>query len=128
LWKNPFDAIILDIKLSNVDGMELLKNIREAYPVTGTLMLLGAATLENALESLNQGSNAFILKPVELAELLCRLGTVTGFKRLERELGKALVRYNEPFTIINEEYSWAQLSDHQWNFSGLDDGSAEPDA
>jgi two-component system response regulator HydG len=103
LWENPFDAVILDIKLPDIDGVELLKNIRQADPVTGTLMLSGAATLEDAVESLNQGADAFMLKPVEPADLLYRLGKVTGFKRLERELREARARYNELFTIIHEE-------------------------
>ena len=100
--KNTFDAVILDIKLPDIDGVELLRNIREVDPVIGTLMLSGAATLEDAVESLNQGADAFILKPVEPAELLYRLGTVTGFKRLERELREARARYNELFTIIHK--------------------------
>jgi len=44
-----------------------------------------------------------MLKPVEPADLLYRLGKVTGFKRLERELREARARYNELFTIIHEE-------------------------
>ena len=100
--KNPFDAVSLDIKLPDIDGVELLRNIREVDPVIGTLMISGAATLEDTVESLNQGADAFILKPVEPAELLYRLGTVTGFKRLERELREARARYNELFTIIHE--------------------------
>jgi DNA-binding response OmpR family regulator len=69
-------------------------------------MMSGAATLEDAVESLNQGADAFILKPVDPGELLNRLGTLTGFKRLERELRQARAEYNELFTIINE-YSMA---------------------
>ncbi|HUS77668.1 MAG TPA: hypothetical protein VM050_03250, partial [Patescibacteria group bacterium] len=72
-------------------------------PVIGTLMLSGAATLEDAVESLNQGADAFILKPVDPGELLYRLGTITGFKRLERELREARARYNELFSIIQDE-------------------------
>ena len=100
--EHTFDAVILDIKLPDIDGVELLRSIREVDPVIGTLMLSGAATLEDAVESLNQGADAFMLKPVEPAELLYRLGTVTGFKRLERELREARSRYNELFTIIHE--------------------------
>jgi DNA-binding response OmpR family regulator len=97
-----FDAAIVDIRLEDADGIELLRKFREADPVLGTLMLSGAATLEDAVAALNQGADAFLLKPVEPAELLYRLGTVTGFKRLERELREAEAKYDELFAIMHE--------------------------
>ncbi len=72
-------------------------------PSIGTLMLSGVATLEDAVEALNKGADAFVLKPVETSELLYRLGLVTGFKRLERELRMARTKYTELFTIIQEK-------------------------
>ena len=102
LGKRRFDAVIMDIRLPDIDGTELLMRVKESDPVTGTLMMSGAATLEDAVESLNQGADAFILKPVEPGDFLYRLGVLTGFKRLERELRQAKVRYNELFTIVNK--------------------------
>jgi PleD family two-component response regulator len=102
LNKKSFDAVIMDIRLPDIDGTELLQRVKEKDPVTGTLMMSGAATLEDAVESLNYGADAFILKPVEPGDFLYRLGVLTGFKRLERELRQAKVRYNELFTIVNE--------------------------
>ncbi|UCH56878.1 MAG: response regulator [Candidatus Bathyarchaeota archaeon] len=101
--EHPFEAVILDIRLPDIDGVELLRHIRSEDPVIGTIMLSGAATMEDAVESLNQGADAFILKPADPEELLYRLGTVTGFKRLERELRQARARYTELFTIIHED-------------------------
>lgn len=102
LGKRSFDAVIMDIRLPDIDGTELLRRVKEKDPVTGTLMMSGVATLEDAVESLNQGADAFIVKPVEPSDFLYRLGVLTGFKRLERELRQAKVRYNELFTIVNE--------------------------
>jgi len=101
-----FDATVMDIQLPDINGVELLKQVRKRDPVIGALMMSGVATLEDAVESLNQGADAFILKPVDPGELLNRLGTLTGFKRLERELRQARAEYNELFKIINE-YSMA---------------------
>jgi len=98
-----FEAVILDIKLPDTDGIELLKNIKAVDPVIGTMMLSGAATLEDAVETLNQGADAFILKPVDPDDLLHKLGTLTGFKRLERELREAKTRYSDFYNIIRQE-------------------------
>jgi len=100
---NTFEAVILDIKLPDIDGIELLKNIKTMDPVIGTMMLSGTATLENAVETLNQGVDAFILKPVNPDDLLHKLGTLTGFKRLERELREAKARYSELYNIVHQE-------------------------
>lgn len=100
--RRRYDTAILDIQIPDINGIELLKNVREIDPVIGTLMLSGVATLEDAVESLNQGADAFMLKPVDPGELLYRLGTLTGFKRLEKELRQARVKYNELFTILHE--------------------------
>jgi len=102
LEKRSFDAVIMDIRLPDIDGTELLRRVKEKDPVTGTLMMSGVATLEDAVESLNHGADAFIVKPVEPSDFLYRLGVLTGFKRLERELRQAKARYNELFTIVNE--------------------------
>ncbi len=98
-----FEAVILDIKLPDIDGIELLKIIKAVDPIIGTLMLSGAATLEDAVETLNQGADAFILKPVDPDDLLYKLGTLTGFKRLERELREARARYSELYEIVRQE-------------------------
>ena len=66
-------------------------------------MLSGAATLEDAVETLNQGADAFILKPVDPDDLLHKLGTLTGFKRLDRELREAKTRYSELYDIVRQE-------------------------
>jgi CheY-like chemotaxis protein len=98
-----FEAVILDIKLPDIDGIELLKIIKAVDPIIGTLMLSGAATLEDAVETLNQGADAFILKPVDPDDLLNKLGTLTGFKSLERELREARARYSELYEIVRQE-------------------------
>jgi DNA-binding response OmpR family regulator len=55
------------------------------------------------VDSLNHGADAFILKPVDPDDLLHKLGTLTGFKTLERELREAKARYAELYDIVRQE-------------------------
>ena len=66
------------------------------------MVLSGSATLEDAVEALNAGADAFLLKPVDAWELLHKLGEIAGFNSLEKELRVARARYNELFAILQE--------------------------
>jgi CheY-like chemotaxis protein len=97
-----FDAAIIDLRLPDIDGLEVLSRLREVDPVAGTMVLSGSATLEDAVEALNAGADAFLLKPVEAWDLLQKLSAITGFNSLEKELRVARARYNEIFAILQE--------------------------
>ncbi len=100
--EGKFDAVIIDIRLPDIDGIKLLNRIHKIDPVMSALMLSGVVKLEDAVKALNYGADAFILKPVEPSDLMNIIGTMTGFKKLEREIREARARYNEVFAIIHE--------------------------
>lgn len=70
LQKHEFDLILLDIKMPNVDGFEVLKFVKEHAPKTKVVMLTGFADLKNAIESKKLGAEDFISKPYDLVDLL----------------------------------------------------------
>jgi len=65
-----YNLALLDIKLPDIEGTELLAEMHEHRPRTMKIMVTGNATLENAVESLNLGADAYIRKPVKPEELL----------------------------------------------------------
>lgn len=65
-----FDLILLDIKMPNVDGFEVLKFVKESQPATKVIMLTGFADLKNAIESKKLGAEDFVSKPYDLVDLL----------------------------------------------------------
>lgn len=65
-----FDLAVLDIKLPDMEGTRLLEIINETSPETVKVMLTGYATLENAVDSLNLGADAYLMKPVDPQQLL----------------------------------------------------------
>lgn len=65
LHDTGFDLALLDLKMSGMDGLSLMKEIRRRAPSTGVIMLTGYATLESAIGALRQGAHDYLLKPCE---------------------------------------------------------------
>lgn len=70
LKSHAFDLILLDIKMPNVDGFEVLKFVKDNHPTTKVIMLTGFADLKNAIESKKLGAEDFVSKPYDLVDLL----------------------------------------------------------
>jgi DNA-binding response OmpR family regulator len=70
LRSQTFDLILLDLKMPNVDGYEVLKFVKQKHPKTKVVVLTGFADLKNALDSRGLGADHFLAKPFERKELL----------------------------------------------------------
>jgi DNA-binding NtrC family response regulator len=64
-----FNIHLIDINLADKTGIELLRNFRSAYPSRINIMTTTSATLKYAVEAVNVGADAFILKPIDFASL-----------------------------------------------------------
>ncbi len=73
---NNFDLVLLDIKMPNVDGFEVLKYVKENKPDIKVIMLTGFADLKNAIESKRLGAEDFVSKPYDLVDLLTTIERV----------------------------------------------------
>ena len=69
-YENDYNLAILDIKLPDGEGTSLLKTLQEISPKTMKIMLTGYPMLENAVNSLNDGAVAYLIKPVDVEKLL----------------------------------------------------------
>lgn len=65
-----YNLALLDIKLPDMEGTELLTKMHRAIPRMMKIMVTGYPSLENAVESLNRGADAYIMKPVDPKNLL----------------------------------------------------------
>ena len=63
LKKKVYDIVILDLKMSGISGMSVLKKIKENYPDTAVIIITGYATVESAVEAMKIGANDFLPKP-----------------------------------------------------------------
>lgn len=72
LSKQQFDLILLDLGLPMMDGMQVLKQIRQKTQ-TPVLIISARDQLENRVDGLNQGADDYLIKPYEFEELLARI-------------------------------------------------------
>ena len=76
LNKDHFDLVVLDIKMPEMDGIEVLRNIREQNLSKKVIMLTGVDELKVARESMNLGANDFITKPYDFQKLFACIDRV----------------------------------------------------
>jgi len=67
--KQPFDLVITDIKLPNMDGIELLQELRKADPEAMVILMTAYASLDTALAAINMGAYDYLMKPIEFTHL-----------------------------------------------------------
>jgi len=67
------DAIVLDLQLPDVDGLEVCRRIRRSGDTTPILMLTARNAVNDRVEGLDVGADDYLVKPFDLAELLARL-------------------------------------------------------
>ena len=64
-----FNVVITDLKMSSIDGMELLEKTRQQHPDTKVIIVTGYATVPSAIEAMKKGTFSYIAKPFKLDEV-----------------------------------------------------------
>lgn len=142
-----YDVIILDIMLPDMNGIEILKNLRNKGINTPILMLTAKDATEDKVNGLDSGADDYLTKPFELSELLARvralLRRTTENKSTTLRVGDLelntlthqVKRGDKEITLTSKEYaileylmrnanrvlSRSQIADHVWDyeFDGL---------
>ncbi len=85
LQENPFDLLLLDLKMPGLSGMEVLHRVREGHPGLLVVVITGYATVESAVEAMKAGAYDFIPKPFTPDQLRIVVHRALEKKALERE-------------------------------------------
>jgi DNA-binding response OmpR family regulator len=65
-----FDVALIDIELPDMDGIEILRKLKEKQPRMVKIIITGFPSLENAVKAVNEGVDGYVLKPFNIGELL----------------------------------------------------------
>jgi two-component system sensor histidine kinase/response regulator len=102
--KQGFNIVIADIKLPDISGLEILETAKELNPETAVIMITGHASIETAVNAINEGAYAYILKPVAMSELETTLNNALREQRLlieNRDLVESLQQSNKRLEEAN---------------------------
>jgi len=64
---------LLDINLPDIEGIRLIAPLKEMHPDLAVIMITGFASMENAMRALNEGATGYVLKPVNIDEILLKI-------------------------------------------------------
>ncbi len=102
--RQPFNILIADIKLPDISGLEILQTAKELNPEIAVIMITGHASIETAVDAINEGAYAYILKPVAMSELENIINNALREQRLlveNRELVESLQQSNKRLEETN---------------------------
>jgi DNA-binding NtrC family response regulator len=86
---SPFDVVLLDILMPDMDGIETLKKIKEITPATEVILLTGHQSAEYNSEGKKWGAFDYILKPFDLNDLISKIHMATRYRYREQDLAVA---------------------------------------
>src|SRR5215207_1180074 len=111
LGSEPFDLLLTDIKMPDIDGLELVRVARELDPDLPCVVLTGHGALDTAIDSIRLGVSGFVVKPFTLQELMRAVDVPLEKARLAREniRLKALVPLFEVSHTLEKEYDFEAL-------------------
>ena len=140
--ENDYDLILLDLMLPKLDGMEVLRRIREEKQSIPVLILTAKDSVEDIVAGLEGGSDDYLTKPFDFAELLARIRallrrsqelkvtilkvadlTLNPLTREVKRGGKAIELTSKEYALleyfmrnVNRVLSRTLINEHVWNY------------
>lgn len=141
--ENPYDAIVLDLMLPDIDGFEVCRKLREAQRWAPVIMLTARDAVTDRVQGLDVGADDYLTKPFSFAELLARLRSLMRRGQNERPAllavgdlemdpaGRRVSRAGQPVELSAKEFSLLEffmrhpdevlsrtrILEHVWDFA-----------
>src|SRR6202140_3657761 len=105
----PYDAILLDIKMPILDGIEVLENLKEQKVPSPVIMVSGHGDISTAVECTKRGAFDFLEKPLNRDKLLLSVRNAVRQQKLEEEVVELREREARDYQIVGESETMKEL-------------------
>jgi DNA-binding response OmpR family regulator len=89
--KRAYNLALLDIRLPDMEGVELLKSMKDTVPRMRKIMVTGYPSMQNAISALNKNADAYLVKPVNVEKLLATVKEQLRLQKSEKEFSEQRV-------------------------------------
>ncbi len=100
--KNPFDCILLDVKMPGLDGVALMDKIKEEDPNVPIIFISGQSNIPIAVEAIKKGAYDFIEKPVDAERMFLTINHAIEKNLWARERNNLLTALDDRYRMIGE--------------------------
>ena len=109
LGEEPVDAVLSDVVMPGMDGLQLLERVRALAPQVPVVLMSGQASIDTAIQATRLGALDFVEKPVSLERLLLTLRNALRLTRLERENRELESFWRDELALIGDSAPMAAL-------------------
>ncbi|BCU64025.1 hypothetical protein F941_02379 [Acinetobacter bouvetii DSM 14964 = CIP 107468] len=120
IQQEQVDAVLLDLGLPMMDGMQVLKQIRQIHPALPVLIISARDQLQQRVDGLNQGADDYLIKPYEFDELLARLHALLRRSgKVQLQNSQSILSYGDLILDIEQHLAkfkgeYIDLSNREW--------------
>jgi DNA-binding NtrC family response regulator len=123
LSQSHFDLVITDMKMGDIDGVQVMKTAKELHPEIEVIIVTGYATVNSAVDAMAQGAFYYLPKPIKLKELHALVLRATEKTMLRREISRLKQRIKAQrgtTQFIGQNPEILKLKDSIAHFAQLD--------
>ena len=89
------DVVVTDLRLPDLDGLEVLKRVREGQNPPDVIVITAYATTETAIEAMRLGAHDYLIKPFSIDELRIKIARLLSRRALQEQNGQLRARLNQ---------------------------------
>jgi len=100
------DVVVLDVKMPGLDGVEVLRKIKQEQPLVEVIMLTGHASVESAIAGLKLGAFDYLMKPCDISALLEKVNQAYAKKQaMEEKIRQAKIEkiISHPLAVFEDD-------------------------